>query len=1077
MRWGCTCSRSSTAGAGDSDCVCAKDDAEFVQVVAEYAARAQRVLVLDDASHFKEDVIRNFELLAPFVTPGSFYVVSDTRLDRLCETVKRLGYPLANGFNPGEKVQCDYYIDNGPASAVAELFSSSTLARERFIIDRQAESTILGATPGGWLRALEHQNGKSPHRGLGHVHLHIIRALNPQKLWAWMAGALCRSPLRRFDREISAVSSHPLSAWEREWCLLSHNFLAFFPSRADFAVRRCLLVAAIQELRMQPDGRTLRLSLAGESKEDYLSAVLSHELVLRTPSESIETWAVEIGRRMDRLSAHGHHLIPCVSFADAKHWTQDLGAKMQEQEEELCAQVEDESFGQRLQAAAALLRSALLRSRGRALREAFTELALHSRLEALCSFQCGAAAARLARALLAPQQRQRQESAMHSFFLQCSRQKAAALREERRSAADLKDAASFYESASQLDLAVRRCTAVKLLALALRKHRQLQITHAMSRWSQAVATTLTSEVVTLRGLAENVNRQLSEHCRTASARISTWRLVVHITPICIICSELPFAYNRLPVAGLANSGLEPLLPQRAGDLAQASALELEKVDQEERFQDVSCLLLRSCLSGGTQAATAALQKVSLRVPLATASSLVSALLSFATEEDSRALHLAPLAAALAPRACQDPGTVQRGSALRQVLARTGDSAARESWAKVLEILCAGPVGEGGPTSVPWHLPSEWFEEELQMFWPRAFASTSLQPLANSAETPNGVGPEPLRVDLYADPAAKAAQDPGAPGDAVVAALPAGRRVEALMSSAKAEALETSLPSLHGAWDDDARASAAVLLRPTPDGLASWPVPVLAPVLADLVRHGASGWREQFESLPRDSSLLSGLWASLCRADAEAAAGFWPWAISELVIPSLGSSEETPLRRRFASAAANLIASTLLSDLKAVTAELDLSLLLGEEPHATTPAAIRLLAFKEAKLAPLVLSLLEASETLAEEAAVAWLRLALDFREIATLKEGEAARLLVESHLARIAVEFQPTFSRWQSAAESRDHEFDVASVVVASVLTEEVTKPLPPHWQGPYSPDRAKQWMCDLIDEPMTTLLFAVAKD
>jgi len=82
---------------------------------------------------------------------------------------------------------------------------------------------------------------------------------------------------------------------------------------------------------------------------------------------------------------------------------------------------------------------------------------------------------------------------------------------------------------------------------------------------------------------------------------------------------------------------------------------------------------------------------------------------------------------------------------------------------------------------------------------------------------------------------------------------------------------------------------------------------------------------------------------------------------------------------------------------------------------------------------------------------------------------ETDRLLVQ--------EFQPTFSRWQSAAESRDHEFDVASVVVASVLTEEVTKPLPPHWQGPYSPDRAKQWMCDLIDEPMTTLLFAVAKD
>ncbi|CAE7823397.1 unnamed protein product, partial [Symbiodinium sp. CCMP2456] len=138
---------------------------------------------------------------------------------------------------------------------------------------------------------------------------------------------------------------------------------------------------------------------------------------------------------MDRLSAHGHHLIPCVSFADAKHWTQELGTKMQEQEEELCAQVEDESFGQRLQAAAALLRSALLRSRGRVLREAFTELALHSRLEALCSFQCGAAAARLTRALLAPQQR-RVEGCLAAWRHLCSSGQARpqARRRQRRSA-------------------------------------------------------------------------------------------------------------------------------------------------------------------------------------------------------------------------------------------------------------------------------------------------------------------------------------------------------------------------------------------------------------------------------------------------------------------------------------------------------------------------------------------------------------------------------------------------------------------------------------------------------------------
>ena len=46
---------------------------------------------------------------------------------------------------------------------------------------------------------------------------------------------------------------------------------------------------------------------------------------------------------------------------------------------------------------------------------------------------------------------------------------------------------------------------------------------------------------------------------------------------------------------------------------------------------------------------------------------------------------------------------------------------------------------------------------------------------------------------------------------------------------------------------------------------------------------------------------------------------------------------------------------------------------------------------------------------------------------------ETDRLLVQ--------EFKPTFARWHSAAESKEHEFDVASVVVASLLTEEAHSP------------------------------------
>jgi len=151
-RWGCPCDVGHLDDA--AACVCSDDGSQLESILIEAARDATTVLVIDDSSHFKEDVIKNFELMAPLVTSGSLYVVADTRLDRLCEVVQRLGYPVPNGFNPGEQVRCDYYVDNGPATAVAELFQSNSWAQQRFRVDRTVERTVLNSNPSGWLRAL-----------------------------------------------------------------------------------------------------------------------------------------------------------------------------------------------------------------------------------------------------------------------------------------------------------------------------------------------------------------------------------------------------------------------------------------------------------------------------------------------------------------------------------------------------------------------------------------------------------------------------------------------------------------------------------------------------------------------------------------------------------------------------------------------------------------------------------------------------------------------------------------------------------------------------------------------------------
>lgn len=172
--------------------------------------------------------------------------------------------------------------------------------------------------------------------------------------------------------------------------------------------------------------------------------------------------------------------------------------------------------------------------------------------------------------------------------------------------------------------------------------------------------------------------------------------------------------------------------------------------------------------------------------------------------------------------------------------------------------------------------------------------------------------------------------------------------------------------------------------------------VLAPVLTALIKEDAPGWKT-WKMGPFDRGLLTATWAGLCR-DPEISAGFWLWALNELVVPNL-SADAT--RRRFAADAARLLASTLKADLAARHAELQLDEILQEQ-FRSSEAVMRLQSLERAPLAPLVLSLAEvvSEEPLAEDALVMWLNIATGIKD---LPEAATLQRHINMHLARIAV--------------------------------------------------------------------------
>jgi cephalosporin hydroxylase len=106
---------------------------ETVARVRSAARDMGTIIVTLDSSHIKGHVLKEMELYATFVTPGSYLIVEDT---------KQNGHPIQTYYPP------DY--GPGPMEAVEDFL----INHKEFRVDRSREKYLLTSNPGGFLRRI-----------------------------------------------------------------------------------------------------------------------------------------------------------------------------------------------------------------------------------------------------------------------------------------------------------------------------------------------------------------------------------------------------------------------------------------------------------------------------------------------------------------------------------------------------------------------------------------------------------------------------------------------------------------------------------------------------------------------------------------------------------------------------------------------------------------------------------------------------------------------------------------------------------------------------------------------------------
>jgi len=112
-------------------------DEKIAAVIAEKAAKCERVMVILDSNHTHEHVLGELNLYAPLVSVGSYCVVFDTVIEDL-DGVEFVDRPWGKG--------------NNPKTAVAEFLKSN----DDFAVDYSVdEKLLISAAPGGYLKRVK----------------------------------------------------------------------------------------------------------------------------------------------------------------------------------------------------------------------------------------------------------------------------------------------------------------------------------------------------------------------------------------------------------------------------------------------------------------------------------------------------------------------------------------------------------------------------------------------------------------------------------------------------------------------------------------------------------------------------------------------------------------------------------------------------------------------------------------------------------------------------------------------------------------------------------------------------------
>ena len=112
-------------------------DLKIATIIAEKAAKCDRVMVILDSNHTHEHVLGELNLYASLVSVGSYCIVFDTVIEDL-DGVEFVDRPWGKG--------------NNPKTAVAEFLKTTS----DFVVDYSIdEKLLISAAPGGYLKRVK----------------------------------------------------------------------------------------------------------------------------------------------------------------------------------------------------------------------------------------------------------------------------------------------------------------------------------------------------------------------------------------------------------------------------------------------------------------------------------------------------------------------------------------------------------------------------------------------------------------------------------------------------------------------------------------------------------------------------------------------------------------------------------------------------------------------------------------------------------------------------------------------------------------------------------------------------------